>query len=178
MGRLAANPLALILATLLALSTAGCGYRFIDSSELTDARVSIGSVEDRSREPIFGAMVRARLAERSIGRSDVKTVSRSDSTAPRLDVKLNTLTETARAYREDGYPREYLLKVSGDATLTTSDGVVVWTQANISVRREFGSGTDVNITRANKDRALKLLADDLAGEILRRVAVGRWEAGK
>jgi hypothetical protein len=47
----------------------------------------------------------------------------------------------------------------------------VWKALGVSARTDFTAGEDIASMRANKNVALRTLADSLAGEVLRRVVV-------
>lgn len=179
---------AVLLALLLLPLFSSCGYHVtsgeglgrIDGAART-IKMAIGSVDDRSRDPLLGALVRQGLARRGVERSDVVIVDNPSeeelSGVYVLSAQLGTLWEEARASTVAAGSREYLLRGSGDATVKSA-GETVWLGRNITARREFATGSDVDSIVFNKDRALKLLADDLAGEIMRRALLGIRRRGK
>ena len=67
--------------------------------------------------------------------------------------------------------REYVLTGEVAATLASAEGVVLWRGSGIRANRAFAAGASVDETEQNKDRALELLARDLAREVLRRVSL-------
>jgi outer membrane lipopolysaccharide assembly protein LptE/RlpB len=176
-----------LFAVLLALCLSGCGYRFTTGEVAaggSDAprtiKLVIGSVDDRSREPLLGAMVRQGLARRGVERSDVAIVTSSSEASDYryvLTLELKELYESARASTVSAGSREYLLTVAADATVKRGDEVV-WIGRNISARREFSRGDVIDDIRFNKEKALKLLADDLAGEAMRRALLGIRKGAK
>jgi hypothetical protein len=159
----------------------GCGYRVTSGDAVgrvggahSTIKMVIGSVDDRSREPLLGALVRQGLARRGMERSDVVIVNSSSKELDGvyvLSVELGKLWEDARASTISDGSREYLLRGLADATVKRA-GETVWLGRNIMARREFARGEDVDAIVFNKDRALKLLADDLAGEVMRRALLG------
>lgn len=157
-------PALLLLAALLAL--AGCGYHLVGGGgKANRSVVSLVQFDDESREPLFGPTVVRELARRGVERMDL----RFGDGGYNLTVRLWGLEETARAFSRSETPAEYLVVARADVTL--SDGQkVIWKNMNLTVRREFTAGLDIASTRTNKNRALEYLADDLAGQILRRVA--------
>lgn len=162
------------LALFLAVSavSTGCGYRLLGSGKsASGSAVTIGALDDRSRQPLFGAVLRTELASQAVERGELRVAPEGDPDALRLEVTVNGIEETGRAYGENGLPREYLLTGRADVVLRRVDGEAAWKVRNVTARREFRAGEDLNATAANKDHALRLLARDLADEVLRRVAV-------
>jgi len=99
-------------------------------------------VEDRGDQPLFGALLTRELTR-----------------------------ETAVAYSTGDITREYLVVAEAAATLASAGGGVLWRGTGIRAERSFPAGQSVNETESNKDRALALLAGDLAREILSRVSL-------
>lgn len=160
------KPLAALLALTLALALAGCGYRLVGSGERGGrSLVSLVKFDDESREPLFGPTVVRQLARRGVERMDLAF----GDGGYRLTVRLLGIDETARAFNRTQSPAEYLLVARADVLLSEGD-VVIWKNLNLTARREFTTGLDIASTRANKNMALEHLADDLSGQILRRVA--------
>ena len=59
--------------TALVIVTGGCGYRLLGAgAHPTGAAVSIGELDDRSREPIFGALLRTALASQAVERGELQ----------------------------------------------------------------------------------------------------------
>ena len=166
------NRIAVLACAALMILMSGCGYRLLGAgAKPAGAAVTIGELDDRSREPIFGALLRTALATQAVERGELRLVPAGTSGALTLETTVNTLAEQGRAYIAGGLPREYLLTIQADAVLRDDQGEAAWKVRNVQARREFHAGADLNQTRANKDMALRQLAADLAGELLRRAAL-------
>ncbi len=174
MVRLAAG-LALAVA-----AAAGCGYRLAGLHTPAGGphlRVWVAPIDDRASEPLFGAVLARQIARQVADRPGVRLVPR-DRADRVLRVRLDRVEEEGAAYRVGDEVREYVLTGSVTVTVTRPDGEVVWRGAGVWADREFSSGPTVQLTEANKDAALDLLARDLAGEILRRlVLAGQGQGG-
>jgi hypothetical protein len=136
--------------------------------------LAVDGVEDRSREPLFGAMLREGLTRRGLDGAEV-VVKREGEAGLVLHVVITDLGESPRAFNVANLPREYLLTAKADAVVFRGSETV-WKGKDIGARREFPAGEDIDGTRRNKDRALRILADDLAGEILRAALPGARKA--
>ena len=156
-----------VAAVLLALPPlTGCGYRLVGGEMNGDMgggnRFAVGSVDDLSREPLLGPLLRTAIASSIVERGGAGDVT--------VEVLLHELSEKARGYVVGDIPREYLLSVKADYTLSRG-GEVFWKEAGISEQQEFPAGVDINATRANKERGLRELARILADKILLRASL-------
>ncbi len=163
----------LAAALMLTVAAAGCGYRLAGLDTPAGGpgvRVWVAPVDDRASEPLFGAVLARQIARQVADRPGVRLVPR-DAADRVLRVRLDRVEEEGAAYRVGDEVREYVLTGSVTVTITRPDGEVVWRAPGVWADREFSSGPAVEITEANKDAALDLLARDLASEILRRLVL-------
>lgn len=161
----AKTPLALLAALLLLAS--GCSYRMIGAGSGEAAGIRLASFDDRSREPLFGPRVLRELTRRGLERTDVAVGGAGGYS---LELRLLELAESPRAFNRTNVPSEYLLVARADAFLVRG-GATVWKNVDATARRSFPAGGDVATTNANRERAMLALADELAGEVLRRASV-------
>lgn len=147
-----------------------CGYRLVGRGAGGPRSLWIAPVPDESTEPLFGPALGTELNRQAVDRGGLILARRGAADA-HLAVTLNRLAEAGAAYVAGDLVREYVLTGEVTATLTTPSGEVVWEGSGIVSDREFPAGADVNETRVNKDRALALLARDLAREVLRRASL-------
>lgn len=155
----------------LALALSGCGYRLVGGGGAPARPVHVGSVADESGEPLFGASLRAALARQVVDRPEAALGSPGGAGVWRLSATALSAQETAVAYVAGDRPRLYLLAAEADARLEAPDGRVVWKGLRLRAEREFVAGDTVEQTKVQKNAALRLLAEDLAREVLRRVAL-------
>lgn len=165
------TPLRTVLLGALGASLAlGCGYRLVGHGVGGARTLWIAPVPDESDEPLFGPALAAELSRQAVDRGDVALARRGAADA-HLSVELERIAEAGAAYVAGDLVREYVLTGEVTATLASADGVVLWRGSGIRADREFPAGRSINETEANKDRALELLARDLAREVLRRVSL-------
>lgn len=169
-------PLALLAAILLLI--AGCSYRMIGAGSGEAEGIRLARFDDQSREPLFGPRVLRELARRGLERTDVAMGGEGGYS---MELRLLELTESPRAFNRTNVPSEYLLVAKAD-TYLVKGGATVWKNMEATARRSFPAGGDVATTNANRERAMLALADELAGEVLRRASVavrglGREGAG-
>jgi hypothetical protein len=155
---------------ILVVALAGCGYRWAESGSAATRAVWLGPVDDRTQQPLFGARLRAALAREVVDRGDASLSPRSRSGAL-LTVQAASLTETATAFVVGDVPRQYSLQAEVEARLTGPEGQILWKGLGIKADRLFPAGDVVEVTQANKEIALDLLAGDLSREILRRASL-------
>lgn len=170
------HPMRLRALLLIALSlSAGvlapaCGYRIVGHGAGGGRSLWIAPVPDESTEPLFGPALGAELNRQAVDRGDLALVRRGAADA-HLTVTLEGISEAGAAFVAGDRVREYVLTGEVAATLSTPTGEVLWKGSGIRADREFPAGAGVNETRVNKDRALALLARDLAREVLRRASL-------
>jgi outer membrane lipopolysaccharide assembly protein LptE/RlpB len=181
MVKISRNIPLLAVITLLTMALTGCGYKMMEAKSSSSNNVSasprpvyLENLKDMSRTPLYGAFVRRELARRTLERADVAL--KKGSKALLLTVTLSTLVEEPRAFTGEGHPAEYLLK--NIANISVHEGKELLLTSTINVRREFATGTNVSEIRLNKERAMKFLAEDLAGQILRRIYVAKLKGNK
>jgi len=127
-------------------------------------------VEDRGDQPLFGALLTRELTRETADRAGVRDAG-AERSGYGVSVRLDAVRETAVAYSTGDITREYLVVAEAAATLASAGGGVLWRGTGIRAERSFPAGQSVNETESNKDRALALLAGDLAREILSRVSL-------
>lgn len=147
-----------------------CGYRIVGHGAGGTRSLWIAPVPDESTEPLFGPALGTELNRQAVDRGGLALVRRGAADA-HLTVALDRLTEAGAAYVAGDLVREYVLTGEVTATLSAPSGEVLWKGSGIRADREFPAGAGVNETRVNKDRALALLARDLAREVLRRASL-------
>jgi len=158
----------LVLAA-LALLTGGCGYRLVGHG--APARtVWIAPVEDDGDQPLFGANLAAALHRQAVDRGDLRVSGQGGADA-RLLVRVDQVEEVGAAYVKGDIVREYVLRGEVTATLEDAAGKVLWRGGGIRADRSFPAGQTVNETEDNKQRALAVLAGDLAREVMRRASL-------
>jgi len=155
---------------LLLLLCSGCGYRPVGGGGEPSPRLWVGPVDDRGDQPLFGALLARELTRETADRAGVRDAG-ADRSEYGVSVRLDSVRETAVAYSTGDITRDYLVVAEATATLSSTGGEVLWRGTGIRAERSFPAGQSVNDTQTNKDRALGLLAGDLAREILRRVSL-------
>ncbi len=153
----------------------GCGYRVagLGPAPGPGRPLWIAPVDDRAGEPLFGAVLARALARGAVDRADLRLAPRDDATL-RLSVRADRVTESAAAFSAAGL-QEYRVTAEATATLSRVDGTVLW-RGTVRAHREFEAGATVEATERAKAAALELLARDLAGQVLRRLALAAREA--
>lgn len=158
-------PLAAIAALLIFAS--GCAYHMVGAGDEGDAvGLRLAQFDDQSREPLFGPRLLREMARRGLERSEL-AVGREGGYG--LEVRLLKLTEAPRAFNRTNVPSEYLLVAKAD-TFLVKGGETVWKNLGATARESFPAGADIASTNANRERAMLVLAENLAGEILRRAS--------
>jgi outer membrane lipopolysaccharide assembly protein LptE/RlpB len=153
----------LILLTAAALLLpSGCGYRLLGSGKPGCDGFLMGSVDDLTREPLFGPLLRASLSSAMVERGCEGDVT--------LDVTLKGFKNESKAFVAGDFAREYLLSVTADFTLKRGEKTLA-KETGIEAWREYYAGEDVNATNANRDKALRDLADTAADKIIRRASI-------
>jgi len=155
---------------ILLLLCSGCGYRPVGGGGEPSPRLWLEPVDDRGDQPLFGALLARELTRETADRAGVRDAGPERSEYG-VSVRLDSVRETAVAYSKGDITREYLVVAEATATLSSAGGEVLWRGTGIRAERSFPAGQSVNDTETNKDRALGLLAGDLAREILRRVSL-------
>ncbi len=155
---------------LLLLLCSGCGYRAVGGGGAPSPRLWLEPVDDRGDQPLFGALLTRELIRETADRAGVRDAG-AERSGYGVSVRLDSVRETAVAYSTGDITREYLVVAEATATLASAGGDVLWRGTDIRAERSFTAGQSVNETETNKDRALALLAGDLASEILRRVSL-------
>lgn len=160
-----------LFAALLAIAC-GCSYRLVGAGGGAETvGLSLSKFDDRSREPLFGPKVVRELARRGLQRAELAVGAEGGYG---LELRLLELSETPRAFNRTNVPSEYLLSAKADIFLLKGSRVV-WKNMGASARRSFAAGVDVASTAASRERALDSLAEELAGEILRRSSLAARE---
>jgi len=163
------RPFVLLALAALALLVGACGYRLVGRG--APARtVWIAPVEDDGDQPLFGAALAADLHRQAVDRGDLR-VGREGGADARLSVRVDKVEEVGAAYVQGDLVREYVLRGEVTATLADPSGRVLWRGGGIRADRSFPAGRTVNESEDNKQRALALLAGDLAREVARRASL-------
>lgn len=153
---------------------AGCGYRVLGAGER--GSLWIAPVEDEGAEPLFGATLARALAREAVGRADAALTPRG-SAEVQLVVRVDSVSEEGMAYGVGDVVREYRVTAVATATATRPGGEVLWRGAGVRADRAFLASADATATEVAKARALGLVAEDLAREVLRRLALVRAGEG-
>lgn len=159
------KPLLLFAALILSLLT-GCGYTLVGAKGEEPVSVSLTRFDDLSREPLYGPQVMRELSRRGIERSDIALDRGGDGLF--LQIVLKDVAERPHGFDRSNQPSAYLLVSTADLYLKRGEKEV-WKALGVSARTDFTAGEDIASMRANKNVALRALADSLAGEVLRRV---------
>jgi Lipopolysaccharide-assembly len=154
------------LSGLLALS--GCGYSFVRyGSGLGDVRrVAIRGLSNDSFEPGVEMLVSDALAREFLRRGALRLVSDPETADLVISGAVKSVRVKRRSFSSVLFALEYEVRLELALSLARRDGTPVPIDPNaLSESERFLGSSDLEVTRTNRQEALRRLAGVLAGRV-------------
>ncbi len=152
----------------LVLAAFGCGYKLVRyGGKLGDVRsVAIPTLENDSYEPGLEYMVADALRREFLRRGAVRLTRDSSSADLVIDGAVEEVRTTPRSFSTIVLVLEYEVTMSLDVRAILQDGSKIPLESRALRETErYLTSADVEVTRKNRDEALRRIADVLAGRI-------------
>jgi hypothetical protein len=150
----------------LVLVGLGCGYQIVRYREaLADARrVAIVSIENDSFEPGLDSMVADALTREFLRRGALRVVSDPGAADLLVSGRVENLQTNSRSFSSIEFALEFEVTMRLDLEVERRDGSEVPINKRTLVESElYLTSADVEVSRKNREEALRRLAGTLAG---------------
>jgi hypothetical protein len=157
-----------LIIVLASLALAGCGYSFVRyGSGLGDVRrVAIRGLGNDSFEPGVEALVSEALAREFQRRGALRVVDAPETADLVIGGSVTRVETRSRSFSSILFALEYEVRMELALTLARRDGTPVPIDANALVESErYLASSDLEVTRTNRQEALRRLAGVLAGRV-------------
>ena len=157
-----------LLVVLAALALSGCGYSFVRyGSGLGDVRrVAIRGLANDSFEPGVETLVSEALAREFLRRGALRLVDTPETADLVIGGAVKSIEVRRRSFSSILFALEYEVRMELALTLARRDGTPVAIDANALTESErYLASSDLEVTRTNRQEALRRLAGILAGRV-------------
>jgi len=157
-----------LLVAVAALAFAGCGYSFVRyGSGLGDVRrVAIRGLVNDSFEPGVETLVSDALAREFMRRGALRLVDSPETADLVIAGAVKRVDVKRRSFSSILFALEYEVRMELALGLTRRDGTEVAIDPNALVESErYLASSDLEVTRTNRQEALRRLAGVLAGRV-------------
>jgi hypothetical protein len=157
-----------LVLTALVLALAGCGYSFVRYGEgLGDVRrVAIEGLSNDSFEPGVEALVSDALSREFMRRGALRLVDTKETADLIISGSVKSVDVRGRSFSSILFALEYEVRMELALSLTRRDGTEVAIDPNALVDAErYLASSDIEVTRTNRQEALRRLAGVLAGRV-------------
>ena len=161
-------PRRVLLIVLVSLSLSGCGYSFVRyGSGLGDVRrVAIRGLSNDSFEPGVETLVSEALAREFLRRGALRLVDTPETADLVIGGAVKSIEVRRRSFSSILFALEYEVRMELALTLARRDGTPVAIDANALAESErYLASSDLEVTRTNRQEALRRLAGVLAGRV-------------
>ena len=161
-------PRRVLLIVLVSLSLSGCGYSFVRyGSGLGDVRrVAIRGLSNDSFEPGVETLVSEALAREFLRRGALRLVDTPETADLVIGGAVKNIEVRRRSFSSILFALEYEVRMELALTLARRDGTPVAIDANALAESErYLASSDLEVTRTNRQEALRRLAGVLAGRV-------------
>lgn len=158
----------LVVVVVVALALSGCGYSFVRyGSGLGDVRrVAIRGLTNDSFEPGVETLVSEALAREFLRRGALRLVDTPETADLVIGGAVKSIEVRRRSFSSILFALEYEVRMELALTLARRDGTPVAIDANALAESErYLASSDLEVTRTNRQEALRRLAGVLAGRV-------------
>jgi lipopolysaccharide assembly LptE-like protein len=157
-----------LLLVVAALALSGCGYSFVRYGEgLGDVRrVAIRGLTNDSFEPGVESLVSEALSREFLRRGALRLVDTPETADLVIGGSVKSVEVRGRSFSSILFALEYEVRMELALSLTRKDGTEVAIDPNALVEAErYLASSDIEVTRTNRQEALRRLAGVLAGRV-------------
>jgi hypothetical protein len=157
-----------LVVVVAALSLSGCGYSFVRYGEgLGDVRrVAIRGLTNDSFEPGVESLVSEALSREFLRRGALRLVDTPETADLVISGSVKSVEVRGRSFSSILFALEYEVRMELALSLTRKDGTEVAIDPNALVEAErYLASSDIEVTRTNRQEALRRLAGVLAGRV-------------
>jgi hypothetical protein len=157
-----------LIVVVAALALSGCGYSFVRyGSGLGDVRrVAIRGLTNDSFEPGVETLVSEALAREFLRRGALRLVDTPETADLVIGGAVKSIEVRRRSFSSILFALEYEVRMELALTLARRDGTPVAIDANALAESErYLASSDLEVTRTNRQEALRRLAGVLAGRV-------------
>jgi outer membrane lipopolysaccharide assembly protein LptE/RlpB len=144
---------------------AGCGYHFVGQGGGFPGDIqslAIQTFENKTKEMTLHRVVTSAVRNEFVSRRDLRIVGVGEADAV-LQGTITSFTTSSLAYDAEGRAIEYRVAINLDLKLVRRvDGTILWEVPNFAKTEEYRASTEVLTNEAQKNRAIRTLAEDLA----------------
>lgn len=158
----------MVLSLLVSLALSACGYEFVRyGSGLGDVRrVAIHGITNDSFEPGVEALVSDALSREFLRHGALRLVDTPDTADLVITGSVKSVEIRRRSFSSILFALEYEVRMQLALSLKRSDGTEVAIDPNALVDSErYLASSDIEVTRTNRQEALRRLAGVLAGRV-------------
>jgi hypothetical protein len=153
----------------LVLAVSACGYRFVRheaSGSGADARVAIAGLRNDSFEPGLESVMNDALRREFVRRGALRVVDDPDGADLVIGGAVLPLLWSARSFSSVNFAIEYEVTLRLRLEVARSDGEKIPLDATAITESElYLASSDVEVTRKNREEALRRVAAALAGRV-------------
>ena len=160
--------LAPVLILVLAAASLGCGYQLVRYSEaLGDARrVAIRGLSNQTYEPGVDTLMSDALYREFLRRGALQVVEDPGAADLVIAGSVRDLVIRSRSFSSIAFALEYEAVMALEIEVTRRDGTPVVLDGRALVESEiYLASADVEVTRTNREEALRRISSVLAGRI-------------
>jgi hypothetical protein len=153
---------------LTSLALSGCGYTFVRYGEgLGDVRrIAIHGITNDSFEPGVETLVSQALSEEFMRRGALRLVDTTETADLVITGSVKSVEVRGRSFSSILFALEYEVRMQLALSLKRRDGTEVAIDPNALVDAErYLASSDIEVTRTNREEALRRLAGVLAGRV-------------
>ena len=154
--------------SVVALSTAGCGWRFVDRTDaipINLTTVAIPLWENETSEPGLATMFTNAAIKEFSTKGWLKPV-RTEKADTILEGRIELVSIQPLSFSSVAIELENRVTVTASVTLRRKDDLsILWSSSRLVGEEEYDSTPDFNVNLRNREQALRKLATDMAGTV-------------
>ena len=157
-----------VIWVLTSLALTSCGYSFVRyGAGLGDVRrVAIHGITNDSFEPGVETLVSEALTEEFLRRGALRLVDSNETADLVISGSVKSVEVKSRSFSSILFALEYEVRMQLALSLKRKDGTEVAIDPNALVESErYLASSDIEVTRTNRQEALRRLAGVLAGRV-------------